>query len=410
MSRQWRETMSIQELERRWRSEQENEKILAELLRLYERSNLELPVELLASSPRWRMLSNFAANFYEEPINEESGNLGEEIRAKELELECSLPGALKEWYRLVGKRLDSCGRSEPAKLSYLELIVNDVHIQEARSRTGALIEDTVTLEIYSEALSHWVAVIHREDFGEKDPAVVIYDRMAYPDLDVCEPRRIEKLSEFLTGMMFEEILAVASGGAGVGALGLLRNGLRAGHDESQPSTLKAGYEQCFDFEWGLWRVGEECFYSDRETLFSLSSTSCLRWICSSEKAYERLKALGSLEEEGTYVLLFQWPEMSTNRGQPHRRKIDEAWVFVELSLYESSQRQMWADDRYQIQSSHPKEDFEAAKMTLLAEMPELLQGLEVAYRPLNRGHWEVLWPLNLERFTRREREGDDIPF
>lgn len=401
--------MSIQELERRWRSEPENEELLSELLRLYERSNLEIPLDILASTPRWRRLSWLLATFYEEPIGV-AGNTIEEIRDKEAELGFTLPKALREWYRLVGNRLDSCERSEPAKLSYLELIVNDVRLEGEKSSAGILPDDSETLEIYSEALSHWVAVICRENFGEEDPVVFVCDATLTVDSVNDGPIRFENVSQFLIGMMFEEILAVASGGAGVGALGLLRNGLRAGQDERQPNTLKAGYERCFTFEWGLWELGEECFYSDRETLFSLSSTSSLRWICSSEMAYERLRALGRLEEEEVYVLFFQWPDLSGDMKQSQREKLEAGWDLLSPRLCESSEREMWPDDRFKIRTSNPSKDFESAKAALLAEMPELLEDLEVAYRLVNRGHWKILWPPGLKRFTRREMVEDEIPF
>ncbi len=71
---------------------------------------------------RWRSLVGFVDGYFKQPIDEGSGNTSEEIAAVEAGLDIELPVAVREWFRLVGRRPDvTCAYDCSTQLDDLKL-------------------------------------------------------------------------------------------------------------------------------------------------------------------------------------------------------------------------------------------------------------------------------------------------
>jgi len=103
---------------------------------------------------RWELLRQFVARWYKTPLNERSGFDDTLLDAAERRLGVQLAPALREWYRLAGKRKDIWS-------------VQDEFLTPDRLE----IEDSV-LSIYNENqyVTHWG--IKTSELGKDDPPVI----------------------------------------------------------------------------------------------------------------------------------------------------------------------------------------------------------------------------------------------
>lgn len=96
---------ALRELERAWRAEPSDD-ALAALLEGYRRIEQDPPLDVLRASPRWRRLTGFVRKWYAQPLGDEDGNMSHEIVTAEKRLGFRLPRAVREWYAVVGRRLE----------------------------------------------------------------------------------------------------------------------------------------------------------------------------------------------------------------------------------------------------------------------------------------------------------------
>lgn len=105
----------LRELERRYAASPDDAEQLEELRRAYAQRGERLPPSILRLTPRWRPLVEFVQTWYERPLSDDDGCAVAELDAAEARLGAKLPGALWEWHRLVGKRLQAV-LDAPARL------------------------------------------------------------------------------------------------------------------------------------------------------------------------------------------------------------------------------------------------------------------------------------------------------
>lgn len=131
---------TLRELDRRWRANPGDLDALETAVAAYRRSGLAAPVELLdtimavfrlagvrvradllAAHPRWERLVGFIRVWGDRPFTEADGEAPDRIAHAEAKLGRMLPLAVREWYELVGRRLDVSGRSHGFPLTALAL-------------------------------------------------------------------------------------------------------------------------------------------------------------------------------------------------------------------------------------------------------------------------------------------------
>lgn len=78
-------------------------------------------LEEAADLDRWEPLRWLIESFYAEPFRVEDGNSAEEVRAAEERLGLELPAEIREWYRLVGRRVRFVNQDHPVPLAELRV-------------------------------------------------------------------------------------------------------------------------------------------------------------------------------------------------------------------------------------------------------------------------------------------------
>lgn len=81
-----------------------DEEGLRQVAAAYRRAGADLPWDLLAATPRWRRITGFVRKWFKRPLEEQDGHSCDEIAALERRLGERLPLALREWFRLAGRR------------------------------------------------------------------------------------------------------------------------------------------------------------------------------------------------------------------------------------------------------------------------------------------------------------------
>ena len=390
--------MSIQELERRWRSEPENnEELLSELLRLYERSNLEVPVDVLASTPRWRELTSFVASFYEEPIGSRSGNSSEELRRKEAELGFTLPKVLNEWYRLVGKRLNRANDLEQLALNWAKYDCEETG-EGIRSYEWSLSRDETPamLPIYRDEAALLTAVIRESDLELCDPPVIVYGE----ENGSC----FGELSKFLIGMALRELLSSSCSGASLSLLGTLKPGLLSGYEHRAIKAMGESYKRSYGFVCDLPGQKGKLILLGDGLLLGISGENQISWCCAHSRAYESLKDWCEPQESDDCILGLMWSDRTNQEVVVLNRRREDGTTIISSAILGGDGRilrQTMPDgtDFTQCWTVSPVQDFAALKLALERELPSSLKKLEVAWRPENRGCWNVLWPPSLDHFV-----------
>ncbi len=79
------------------------------------------PRASLAATPRWSALASFVARWYERPIEPEDGLDDASLDAIETRLDRPLPPHVREWFALLGRRLQATNQDQPVLPDQLEL-------------------------------------------------------------------------------------------------------------------------------------------------------------------------------------------------------------------------------------------------------------------------------------------------
>lgn len=228
-----------------------------------------MPAPDLPSPERWAPLVEFVSTWYARPLQLD-GNTEEQIVAAEARLGGSLPAALREWYRMVGHRLQQVNQDSPVELERLEL------------------EDGC-VSVWWENQGNWSVEVKIAD-ADADPwATVDGSSCGMPSWD-----RRDRLSRALIGMTISDTLVGAWGGHGMGPLGELRSGVSAGMTERPPLDDR-GIRR-----WPILDVfinpNFDCPLRGRSDLIIRGDEDWLEWMTASVGAHRELaQALGLSE-------------------------------------------------------------------------------------------------------------------
>lgn len=144
----------LRDLERRFEANPEDPEVLARLDEEFGRARRDLPWSALVRCQRWRGFVDFAARFIA-PLGPQDGVPVAQLDRAESRLGVRMPVALREWYRLAGRRPDVIGGAKD----------QPVAADELRLRDGVLV-------IYTESQYVFQWGMLEEELGLDDPRIV----------------------------------------------------------------------------------------------------------------------------------------------------------------------------------------------------------------------------------------------
>ena len=391
--------MNFEYLERHWQSDSHNEQALQQLLHSLKRCQLEAPLQALKRSPRWRRLTQLIDNFYQKPLTEDDGEPLSAIQQKEAELGHPLPEALKEWYRLVGRRFASRNFGCPS-LSDLQSKTPPL-CGEERERLG-LSREFKVFKISRGQYSRPSVWLNSDDLTLPDPPLKILRELAYR-----EPRffsALAPLSEFLIGHCFKETFE--SSECRVGPFGAMKEVLSREDKRAQSHHYLRHYTRCYNDRIKDLFAGS-LYYSDGETILK-SSNGAVSAIHTDKYAAFKLTQRLAFNEFKECYLQFQWNDPNLLRqfryifSNSHSMTI---WKQLSNESQQIDNPSLNYDDEYsegcflKIATTCPIDDYDVVKCQWLLKAPHLLDGLQVAWKPYLSDCWTPLWPRDLEEFV-----------
>jgi hypothetical protein len=199
---------------------------------------------------RWRRLAGFVRKWHQKPLGRDDGCPDDEVERAEERLGRPLPAALREWYRLVGRRPDVTDRR-----------ARSITPAELRERSGLLV-------VYADGPAAWG--IRPGALRHDDPEVVL-------SLDGGKPVDVAPLSLFLLMMGLREAVLASPVRWFAEALGA-------------PDAVKAARAAYPELPLPAWidASGRAAFHGDSDTLL-LVSDSDLRAIARTRGAWNRLE-------------------------------------------------------------------------------------------------------------------------
>jgi hypothetical protein len=261
----------LRDLERRWRADP-TDGATKVLIDAYRRAAHDPPLELLWASPRWRRLEGLVRKWYARPLGPRDGESLNAIRAAERRLGITLPAALREWYRLVGRRLE--------------------HVQDHPIKLGDLKIDGDVLVVYGENQYVVTWGFKLTDLPHDDPPGYVADHTG-----AMRPwvREHETLSEMLLALtMSETVLGswdVWERGP-CGSLGWLRDGVRGAMTLSaQVEPFLRAYTPLPLPAWH-WPAHPTRWFGDADTIIKIvEGHAQIETAARTAAAWERLDAL-----------------------------------------------------------------------------------------------------------------------
>lgn len=218
----------------------------------------------LLDTPRWQQAGR-VIDWHMEGLGAADGCSPEEIARIEERLGLPLPTALREWFELLGHRLQAV-RDIPATPQDIQL------------RDGLI-------EVWRAAAGEWSLTAPS---GE-DPTLQLGGNEA-------------PLSTWLAAMLMSETLVGACQGELQGPLGLLYFSIMGGEvEQAGPDVLTTVREDYEPFALPL-PAPEESWYFDEGSVIRLGSSGRLEWAVASHQAYHRINELLRLEAGVTQVL------------------------------------------------------------------------------------------------------------
>ncbi|RRD06062.1 SMI1/KNR4 family protein [Arachnia propionica] len=218
----------------------------------------------LLGAPRWQQAGR-VIDWHMETLGAADGCSPEEIDRIEERLGQPLPTALREWFELLGHRLQAV-RDIPATPQDIQL------------RDGLV-------EVWRAAAGEWSLAAPS---GE-DPTLHLGGNEA-------------PLSTWLVAMLMSETLVGACRGELQGPLGLLYFSIMGGEvDHAAPDVLATVREDYTPFALPL-PTPEESWYFDGGSVIRLGASGRLEWAIATHQAYHRIDALLGLAAGVTQVL------------------------------------------------------------------------------------------------------------
>lgn len=225
----------------------------------------------LLRTPRWAWLATFIDTWYSDPVTAQDASATEEIDAAETALGVDLPQALREWFELVGRRLEWV-QDLPARPSDLRL------------HGGLLVP-------WTENQGCWRLLITGSG---PDP------ECAFDDPTERETWGRGPLTAFLRTMSVSDTLVGAWIG-GRGPLGELGHQVRGGFDmeitAERAAGIRAAYAALPPPTGPYW--GEGFPKGDARTVIRGDETSGmgLEWMTATDAAYERFCEVADIDPE-----------------------------------------------------------------------------------------------------------------
>lgn len=175
-----------------------------------------MDVQALLQTPRWAALAAFTQRWYAEPLGA-AGVTGDDFARTEARLGCQLPPALREWFSLVGHRLQFCGQDDPTRL---EDLAGEVEAHESwRAQVVAPRDGRIV--VWRENQGCWFAEVEVGP-SAMDGTVLLTSARG-------ESGRRDRLERALLGMVCSDTLAAAWSGSPEGPLGRLKPDIVGGY-------------------------------------------------------------------------------------------------------------------------------------------------------------------------------------
>lgn len=294
------------------------------------------------------------ARWYEEPLGDECGNSEEELRAAEARGGGRLPEALREWYRLVGRRLRFVSDT-PIRLEEVQL-----------SASGLL-------RVWVETQGVWVVSVPSES-TDPDPEVVITRGF----------RSTGRLAETVTGLIGSETLVGAMIGHLVGPLGDLGAEVRGGLVFFAEAAQIAGHYG--RLPWPAYPSFAELppARGDRETVMRYDGAG-IEWMTATQEAFERLRPAFDLEKSDLYELVVRFRGLS--KVAP---SADPFGAFSRAGVRSRLGGNSEHAFDVLVQTADPRGDFERVRANLPAVVVE--SHLTAAFNSDKLRTYTTLWP------------------
>jgi len=328
----------------------------------------------LVRSPRWSPLARFAERWYAEPLGS-AGVCEADLAREESRLGSALPPALREWFTLVGHRLQFCGQDIPTRLEDL-------------ARAGGPRDGRVV--VWQENQYCWLAEVELGPSGS-DGSVVISN----PPGEAGQHDRLERA---LLGMVCSDTLVAVWCGNSGGPLGALRPGVVGGYpQESMPGT-EARFEALPVLDFPNTPNYDGRPFRGHETLVIRASGGGWEWMAADEAAHAEARRLLALDEQGgtlRLVVLFDpLPPVARpalqrwlDAGQP----LGGAGHLGVATLPEGLPR-VWLE----FDTRDPARTLQA----LFAQLPpEAAGAARAGYRPEHTTRFEACWPPGAATFA-----------
>lgn len=274
--------VNLADIERQWRSEPNNEKLLMELLRHYERLRLETPWDVLAALPRLKILFTLIRNFYDFPLSEQCGESISDITQRELELGINLPKVLREWFRLFGRRLTT-REYQPLTLKMLRLESlgnHPIHFERSIAGQSDSLPRTGGALTFYDGLGSWQSVVLARDSNLANPPVYLLRHLV-------EPLRFPSVTDYLIGMALDSTMMSARLWSPASIMGPLKKSVRGGLFLSSDFSSKQ-YQSVLNYCDNVRHTGVDFFVWDGETIIAGNGIAG-EWACANDHSYQRLK-------------------------------------------------------------------------------------------------------------------------
>lgn len=391
--------MNFEYLERHWQSDPQQDHLLERLLHSYRRCELEPPFKRLRSSPRWRRLIQLIDKFYKKPLTEEDGEPLEAIEQKEAELGYPLPEALKEWYRLVGRRYESsipgCPRLADLKFQTPPLAT------EEREALG-LPPDFKVIKISKGLHSRPSVWLCPDEIEQADPTlkVILPSRFKKPR----QFAEVSALTDLFIGHCYKETFDSAK--SGTGPLGPLRDLIQWDKQRAQSQGYLHHYAPCYTERSN--ELFRDCrYYTDGQTILKNFNGAVSVIHCDRDAEFKLTRQL-DFDEFKECFLQFQWRDPSKLRQAYYHfisYVLTGPWGQLNANSQQLDNPSLNYDDEYpegcfqRIATTCPIDDYDFVKCHWLLKRPHLLDGLQVGWKPYLSDRWTPLWPRDLEEFV-----------
>lgn len=342
-----------------------------------------MDVQPLLQTPRWAALTAFVRRWYAEPLGA-AVVTEDDLARTEAHLGCKMPPALREWFLVVGHRLQFCGQDDPTRL---EDLAGEVATHESW-RAKLVAPDNGRIVVWRENQGCWFAEVEVDSSGTDGTALLTADR--------GRGGRRERLEQALLGIVCSDTLvAVWAGNAG-GPLGRLKRGVVGGYPLETTPKVKARVAclPVLDFPNTPSYGGP---FRGHESLIIRESGGGWEWMAADEDAHAEANRILGLDEDGgprRLVVVF-------DPLPPSARPALQAWVDARFPLavgrlavahLPPDLRRAWVE--------FDTNDPDATLQDLLARLPaEAATSARAGHRSEGTTRFVACWPHGSQEFV-----------